>query len=136
MSTDSMQSAAGIERLHDRVLQHLQAIYREVPLQQGLEPLADELIGAMGLDGDVQFPRQYANHWTQRDAVMITYGDSVLAENVKPLQTLKRFLDEHTGGVISAVHLLPFYPWSSDDGFSVLDYSSVNEALGSWEDVG
>jgi sucrose phosphorylase len=33
------------------------------------------------------------------------------------------------------VHILPFYPFTSDDGFSVLDYSSVNESLGDWEDI-
>ncbi|PLW81672.1 alpha-amylase [Kineobactrum sediminis] len=135
MIIDSEQSAVGLERLHDRVLQHLQVIYHHVAVPQGLEQLADELVSTMGLDGDVHFPRQYANHWNQGDVVMITYGDTVLAENEKPLQTLKRFLDNYTGGVISAVHLLPFYPWSSDDGFSVLDYSSVNEALGDWDDV-
>lgn len=27
------------------------------------------------------------------------------------------------------------FPYSSDDGFSVIDYSSVNEGLGDWRDI-
>jgi sucrose phosphorylase len=37
--------------------------------------------------------------------------------------------------VVNGVHLLPFYPYSSDDGFSVIDYKQVNPALGVWDDV-
>ena len=33
------------------------------------------------------------------------------------------------------VHLLPFFPYSSDDGFSVINYRQVNESLGGWEDI-
>ena len=46
-----------------------------------------------------------------------------------------QFLDDYTGGLVSGVHILPFYPWSSDDGFAVLDYSSVNESLGDWDEI-
>ena len=66
---------------------------------------------------------------------MIAYGDSVLAEGEKPLQTLNRFLDKYLRSSISGVHILPFYPFTSDDGFSVLDYSSVNESLGDWSHI-
>jgi sucrose phosphorylase len=89
----------------------------------------------MRLENGVLQAKQSMNHWSERDAFVITYGDSLQEEGVKPLATLKRFLDEHCAQVISGVHVLPFYPWSSDDGFSVIDYSSVNEALGNWLDI-
>ncbi|MAT91699.1 MAG: alpha-amylase [Halioglobus sp.] len=89
----------------------------------------------MRLDpGEPPVPRQ-VNFWSQQDALVITYGDTFLREGEAPLHTLKSFLDEYAQGLLSGVHILPFYPWSSDDGFAVLDYSSVNEALGSWADV-
>ncbi|NQX89837.1 MAG: alpha-amylase, partial [Halioglobus sp.] len=78
---------------------------------------------------------QHINHWDQSDAIVITYGDTLQMEQEKPLATLKRFLDQYTDNLLSGVHILPFYPWSSDDGFAVLDYSSVNEALGDWNDI-
>ncbi len=121
--------------LRDRIEQHLQVIYRDNPLQAPLEGLADELLAIMGLSPDEAPRPQHVDHWTQRDIILITYGDSLLAEEEKPLVTLKRFLDDYSDGLLSAVHILPFYPWSSDDGFAVLDYSSVNEALGDWQDV-
>ena len=72
---------------------------------------------------------------TQADAMLITYGDQVRGPDQAPLQTLARFAAQHLSGVVSAVHILPFYPWTSDDGFSVKDYSAVDPALGTWDDI-
>src|SRR5215469_3201659 len=74
-------------------------------------------------------------HLTQRDSILITYGDQVREVGAPHLQTLSAFLAEHVSGVVSAVHLLPFYPYSSDDGFSVVDYYAVDSGLGRWHDV-
>ncbi|MEQ9464332.1 MAG: sugar phosphorylase [Haliea sp.] len=110
-------------------------IYDGVPAVHPDAAMVEQLLAAMGLGREVEAPQPHCNHWSERDALLITYGDSVVAPGEKPLHTLKRFLDLHVAGVLSGVHILPFYPWTSDDGFAVLDYSSVNEALGSWEDV-
>ena len=72
---------------------------------------------------------------TEADSMLITYGDQVHASNESPLKTLTRFLSTRVAGAISAVHVLPFYPSSSDDGFSVMDYYAVDPAMGTWEDV-
>ncbi len=72
---------------------------------------------------------------TSRDAVLITYGDQFRSPGEPPLQSLHRFLRTHLKESISAVHLLPFFPYSSDDGFSVIDYRQVNPDLGTWEHV-
>jgi len=69
------------------------------------------------------------------DAVLITYGDTLLREGEQPLQTLQRFLNEYAKDVFSGVHLLPFFPYSSDDGFSVTDFFAVRADLGSWADI-
>jgi glucosylglycerate phosphorylase len=72
---------------------------------------------------------------TERDSMLITYGDMVSESGVPPLATLSDFLAARLGGVVSSVHLLPFFPYSSDDGFSVIDYRKVDPRLGIWEDV-
>lgn len=69
----------------------------------------------------------------QRDIMLITYGDMTPAE--KPLNSLKDFLQEYAADIISTVHILPFFPYSSDDGFSVIDYKKVNPRLGNWKDI-
>jgi len=72
---------------------------------------------------------------TQRDALLITYGDMLRQPGIPPLRSLAEFCQEWLPGLISGVHLLPFYPSSSDDGFSVIDYRAVEPALGNWRDI-
>jgi sucrose phosphorylase len=71
----------------------------------------------------------------QRDTLLITYADQVQEPGKRPLQTLEEFCRSHLSGVVSGVHVLPFYPWSSDDGFSVIDYEKVAPQYGTWEDI-
>lgn len=70
-----------------------------------------------------------------RDALLIAYADQVQSPGEAPLRTLGAFARAHLCGVVSGVHLLPFYPWSSDDGFSVEDYLAVRPSYGTWEDI-
>ena len=71
---------------------------------------------------------------SQADSFLITYGDHVTREGEHPLSTLHTFLDTYAPD-ISTVHILPFFPYSSDDGFSVIDYTTVRPDLGDWSDI-
>ena len=72
---------------------------------------------------------------TERDAILITYGDQFREPGVAPLATLHDVLTQTLDGVVSGAHILPFYPYSSDDGFSVIDYTQVDPNLGDWADL-
>lgn len=76
--------------------------------------------------------------WTHKDHILITYADMVRSD-VDDEQThmgkLHQFLNERLRGVVSSVHILPFFPYSSDDGFSIIDYRQVDEQKGTWGDV-
>ena len=72
---------------------------------------------------------------TERDSMLITYGDQVRKAGQPHLQTLAEFCETHLRGMVSGIHILPFFPWSSDDGFSVKDYRIVDPSLGDWRDV-
>ncbi|MBM7068785.1 sugar phosphorylase [Actibacterium sp. 188UL27-1] len=74
--------------------------------------------------------------WSERDAMVITYGNSLQDGQHKPLDLLHDFLHNHLKGVINGVHILPFFPYTSDDGFAVTDYRAVNPVLGDWADIG
>ncbi|GAB4429327.1 MAG: alpha-amylase family glycosyl hydrolase [Chloroflexi bacterium OHK40] len=76
-----------------------------------------------------------ADRLTQDDVILITYGDQVREPGRPPLQSLSELLDGPFAGIVGGVHILPFYPYTSDDGFSVVDYLAVDPALGAWEDV-
>jgi glucosylglycerate phosphorylase len=70
-----------------------------------------------------------------QDAILITYADQV-QEGTNPfLPSLTDFCQTQLNGVVSAIHLLPFYPYSSDDGFAVIDYQQVRPELGDWPDI-
>jgi sucrose phosphorylase len=71
----------------------------------------------------------------QKDVMVITYGDSIKKDGEKPLKTLHTFLDKYVYPEVNCVHILPMFPYSSDDGFSVIDYEQVNESLGTWDDI-
>ncbi|WP_303722057.1 sugar phosphorylase [Malonomonas rubra] len=73
--------------------------------------------------------------WDERDVILISYGDSVCADGQSPLQSLSSFLEQHLTELVSIVHLLPFFPYSSDDGFAVIDYRQVNPELGDWPQI-
>jgi sucrose phosphorylase len=77
--------------------------------------------------------REY--HMSEKDVILITYGDQVNTHGEASLHTLKRFMDLHLKGIINSIHILPFYPYSSDDGFSVVNYSAVDPQMGSWREI-
>lgn len=78
--------------------------------------------------------RQHAD-WDEGDSILITYGDMVRQEASSHLQTLREFMNRELEGVISGVHILPFFPYSSDEGFSVKNYREVRDELGDWGDI-
>jgi glucosylglycerate phosphorylase len=128
MSNDSPSSAASA------LWPHLSFLYGEQAgreLLPRLESLIQRYRGAMPCG----FSARTALPTTERDVLLITYADQVRQPGATPLRTLGEFCEGHLHDVISGIHLLPFYPWSSDDGFSVKDYFAVDAALGTWNDV-
>jgi len=120
-----------IDELQARVISHVGQIYPD----HDAEKISARLISTMGLHERYAEPEQYKNHWDEQDVAIITYGNSFLRENETPLDTLYNFLSAYLKDSINIVHILPFFPFSSDDGFAVLDYTLVNDACGDWDDI-
>ena len=118
----------------DRISQHLNKIYCDMP-EPAVKQLAFELIEIMDIGQQPTMRRSTKSQWDQNDVIAITYADTILEHRKKPLVALKHFLDSYLKNTVSAVHILPFFPFTSDDGFSVLNYSAVNESVGSWENI-
>jgi len=113
-----------IKKIEDR----LRFIYKEKYNYTILESLLEVISG-------YSLILNKGNKWDEKDVVLITYGDSIKNNNERPLQTLKSFLDTRLKDELSVVHILPFFPYSSDDGFSIIDFRQVNPELGDWNDV-
>ena len=112
-------------------------LYRSVVGDESINYIVDDLIDTIGasVPPTQSGPAHSTDLWSQRDVALITYGDSIVDEGSKPLRVLRDFCETWLGNCVTWVHILPFFPWTSDDGFSVLDYSSVNQALGDWNDI-
>ena len=113
-----------------RIRRRLEFLYQE-QAEQCLERF-EMLVGRYGVGFNHYPPFKYRD---QSDSILITYGDMVRDGEAAPLETLENFLSDRLRGAVSTVHLLPFFPFSSDDGFSVIDYRSVNPALGKWKHI-
>ncbi|HEV8268228.1 MAG TPA: alpha-amylase family glycosyl hydrolase, partial [Thermoanaerobaculia bacterium] len=74
--------------------------------------------------------------FSQRDAILITYGDLLVSDARAPLRALAHFTQSFFHGLVTTLHILPFFPYSSDRGFSVITYEEVDPRLGSWEEIG
>jgi sucrose phosphorylase len=128
-----------------RVEQHLHIIYKDVELPLSITELAGQLITIILGDSPLRDPTPHTNRWDEQDIILIAYGDSIIkhdegdqavAKPVEaPLKTLHRFIKEQCDMQLNALHILPFYPYSSDEGFAVMNYVQVNESLGDWQDI-
>jgi glucosylglycerate phosphorylase len=115
----------------------------------GIQRLQQRLREMYGASGDAWAPRlaqwtasvdpapvPQGSLWDQRDAVLIAYGDHVVTPGERPLRALRDLLiEQDLASLFSTIHLLPFFPASSDDGFSVIDYRAVDPVLGDWDDI-
>lgn len=111
-------------------------IHRLLKRLYGAEKGAEAFAGVQKLIQQFDHGLAQQQRWfDQSDVVLITYGDTLQAEDQAPLKTLHAFANRYLRSSFSAVHLLPFFPFSSDDGFSVIDYLAVNPKLGDWDDV-
>jgi sucrose phosphorylase len=117
--------------LKAKLVSMLEVVYPELDC----DFLAEQLLTTVGLEPNQAPPPAHQNNWDESDVVLITYADTVQRADEKPLQTLHRFLGDCLSDSVSSVHILPFFPYSSDDGFSVMDYLAVNESHGNWEDI-
>ncbi len=113
------------------LLESLYGRSRAVDIQGRFRNLIERCVAGSGDPG-----REAPAEWiSQRDALLITYADQVRKGGEPPLKVLAEFCSRHLRGVVSGIHLLPFYPWSSDDGFSVKDFFAVDPNYGTWEDI-
>ncbi len=115
---------------------HLQFIYdnKDFP-DVDITVLARKIITLFDLDENCLKPAVHESLWDEKDVLSITYGDSIVKQGESPLKTLKHFFDDHLKDTLSGIHVLPFFPYSSDDGFSVIDYTQVNDGLGDWSHI-
>lgn len=130
-----MQDGSAQSLLEQRLLAHLGLNYPSADAAG----LAARIIDAFWPeDASGPMPARAADptSLSPADSVLITYGNTIVDGENPPLVLLNDFLNRHVGDAVSAVHILPFFPYTSDDGFAVVDYYRVNSTLGDWHHIG
>lgn len=121
--------------MNQRLHEHLAFLYGKEQAD-ALLPRLDFMLGQFQERHGDSLPSSPNGRFNEKDAILITYGNMVQEKGAPPLRTLAAFLEKWLAGVVRGVHLLPFYPYSSDDGFSVIDYKQVNPDFGRWKEIG
>ena len=116
---------------HKKVNSHLKIIYQHILPDEEINNLTDQIFEITPHEKN----DDRSENWNERDIFLISYGDSIISAKDKRLKTLKNFIDEFINPYFNNIHILPFFPFSSDDGFSITDYKKVRDDLGSWEDI-
>lgn len=127
-----------LRRMTDTLKKRLSKLLLRIYPGDDTAALTEAVVAAFWPDGRTprKRPRRAGNAlWSQHDAVLITYGNSLVDGAHKPLDLLHDFLLERLRGVVNGVHILPYFPFTSDDGFAVTDFRKVDPALGDWPDI-
>lgn len=113
--------------LRERVLSHVHYIWGRRD-----ETIANKFIEAIGITGEIP---ERTERFSESDVALISYGDSIVGTDEQPLQSLTSLVSDDLGNAFNTVHVLPFSPYSSDRGFSVIDYRAIDDKLGTWDDM-
>ena len=120
------------ETAYSTILKRLTFLYGE----QTADEVMPQLIERIKPYAAPMASNTFKQGWDQEDMVLITYGDSITHQDDRQaINTLKGFVDRWLKNTFSVIHLLPIFPYTSDDGFSVADYRAIRTDLGSWDDV-
>ena len=123
---------------HSELKQNLFCILNDIYPEMRSSLLDNFAEDLANLASENQSPDEFKNRslWSANDVLLISYPDNIISQNTPPLQSLQKFLAKYFSDTISIVHVLPFFPSTGDDGFSVQNYFEVDEKLGDWIDVG
>lgn len=124
-----------IQAAWNRVEADLESVYgnNTHDLLQALKLLAAEFSGNTMRRGPGGRARL-----SESSAALICYADSIVDSTgtKTPIQALTDVVKSiHLARTLPIVHLLPFFPWDTDRGFSVKDYYQVDPHCGSWDDL-
>ncbi|MDF1642635.1 MAG: sugar phosphorylase [Pseudomonadales bacterium] len=125
------RTATSIEH---RLSEYLCGLYPGADIEKLIGDIKSRIAPHLNEAADL-VPEREGSPWCEQDIMLITYGDTLSHDDELPLATLKTFLCTQMKEVISTVHILPYFPFSSDDGFSVIDYRTVDPVLGDWQAV-
>jgi len=127
------------EELRARIYDRLVSIYGEESASGCMPELVRicQVYYAHKPDMLIEWDKNFeiGERFTEKDVILITYGDLISGKGENPLNKLAKFCDKLLKDGINTLHILPFFPYSSDRGFSIIDFQKVDPEFGSWQDI-
>ncbi len=139
MKSSTAAAAGAPQRAYPtRLRQNLAVLVASIYPEHDTDALLGEMLDAFW--GEAAAPRRRGRTpgnslWSEKDSYLISYGNSLQDGRHKPLDLLQHFVDDHLRGTINGIHILPYFPYTSDDGVAVTDYRAVDSGLGDWSDI-
>ncbi|MBU2025913.1 MAG: alpha-amylase family glycosyl hydrolase [Patescibacteria group bacterium] len=128
-----------IPKIHrDKIKTELKNIYGPALAKKFNQPLFDQIkkyISRNKVDVSKNLKYRALERLTEKTSIVITYGDTIRRKPGHHLKAFSKFAKKYLKGKMNTVHILPFYPYSSDRGFSVKNYTQVDPKIGTWQDV-
>ena len=124
------------KNLKKRIHLHIERIYSTSLNETEILEFSDKIYNLIISKQNLHSSSLLSDQWSEKTTVLITYANSITSkDNISPLSSLEKFVTSKCQQFIDTVHVLPFFPSSSDDGFAVMDYYNVDEKFGDWEDI-
>ena len=122
-----------IKNIDHLIYKKLLFIYRNEKTRFNIKYYSDLILELIKtFQKDYKFKKEIIS---EKSLLLISYGDNLKNKNEVSLKTLKNFFEKNLKNCFEILHILPFYPSSSDGGFSVTDHKNVNKELGTWHDI-
>ena len=59
----------------------------------------------------------------------------MIKNNIRPLKALNIFSEKYLKNAFNTIHILPFFEYDSDRGFSIINYKKIDLKQGNWSDI-
>ena len=116
-----------------KVRSKLDNIYKIFLSKKDIDKIEDEIIQIIK-NFNKKNPKRKKNI-SEKTSLIICYGDSIYSNKKSSISLFKIFFQKKLKNYFNTIHFLPFYPSSSDSGFSVKDHYKIENKLGNWSDI-
>lgn len=116
-----------------KVRSKLNSIYKKFLSKKDINNFENEIIEIIKNFNKKNSKRK--KNISEKTSLIICYGDSIYSNKKKSIKVFKTFFQKKLEKYFNTIHFLPFYPSSSDSGFSVKDHYKIDNKLGNWSDI-
>ena len=114
---------------YKKIFNDVNAIYSYILTPKEIKKLSDDIFKLIQVKNNNKI-----SQIKETDILLITYANTFIENKKKSFNILNDFLNTFLKNYINIVHILPFYPASSDGGFAVTDFFKTDSKHGNWND--